>query len=426
MRAVSRAFLAIAFTSMVTAAAYGSGFSIFEQGAKATAMGGAFVATANDPSAIFYNPAGIAQQRHLTFLGGATFINFSNEFTGDPNSAFTAGESGKYNRHTFAPPNGYAIMPIGENLTVGVGMFGAFGLRTNWADPWAGRFLSRDADVKTVSVNPVIAWQTTSGRFAVGGGVEYRRNKVVLNANRGALNPFNGRFQDVANTRLESEWGSDIGWNVGILVKPTPRVRFGASYRADMAIDLDGQAEITQIMTNTPLDPVIKAQLPPNQAISTTMPFPATAAIGVAFSPTEAWDIEFDVTHMTWSEFKELVVEFKTTPAAGFTREQNWNDSSAYRFGVNHKVNEIWDVRFGLVYDSNPQPTEAVSPLLPDADRIGPSFGFGYHRGPWIMDVGLLALHFKERSTEGRNAEGFDGTYKTDATLWGVNFGYRF
>jgi len=69
----------------LNAAAFGSGFGLFEQGAKATAMGGAFVATADDPSAIFYNVAGIAQQRRATVMAGATFINFSNEFTGDPN-----------------------------------------------------------------------------------------------------------------------------------------------------------------------------------------------------------------------------------------------------------------------------------------------------------------------------------------------------
>src|SRR5205809_4228623 len=89
-------------------AAFGSGFSIFEQGAKATAMGGAFAATADDPSAIFYNVAGIAQQRHMTVLAGATFINFANEFKGDPNDPFASGTTGQYKRHTFIPPNVYA------------------------------------------------------------------------------------------------------------------------------------------------------------------------------------------------------------------------------------------------------------------------------------------------------------------------------
>ena len=36
----------------------GSGFLIYEHGAAAMAMGGAFVAVANDPSTIFHNPAG--------------------------------------------------------------------------------------------------------------------------------------------------------------------------------------------------------------------------------------------------------------------------------------------------------------------------------------------------------------------------------
>ena len=145
----------ISMVCLVTAVtAYGAGFSIFEQGAKATGMSGAFVATADDPSAIFYNPAGLAQQREMTVLAGATFINFSNEFVGDPNSEYTSGTEGKYDRHTFVPPNMYAALPIGDNLTVGVGVFAAWGLRTDWQDPWVGRFVSRDADLKTTSVQP--------------------------------------------------------------------------------------------------------------------------------------------------------------------------------------------------------------------------------------------------------------------------------
>ncbi|HWW61040.1 MAG TPA: outer membrane protein transport protein, partial [Thermoanaerobaculia bacterium] len=231
----------------MSGAALGSGFSIFEQGAKATGMAGAFAATADDPSAIFYNVAGIAQQRDMTVIGGATFINFNNEFSGDPNDPFTAGTSGKYAHHTFIPPNVYALLPIGENLTFGVGVFSAYGLRTDWDDPWVGRFSSRDANLKTVSVEPAIAWQSSSGKIAIGAGIEYRRAHVILNRNNGTINPFNGRIVDVANVFLNSDWDSDIGYNVGILLKPTPTLRFGAAYRTDMDIDFEGDATFTQI-----------------------------------------------------------------------------------------------------------------------------------------------------------------------------------
>src|ERR1051325_8974609 len=72
--------LVLSLSTALCSSAFAAGFSIFEQGAKATAMGGAFAATADDPSAIFYNVAGLAQQRHLTVLAGATAINFANEF----------------------------------------------------------------------------------------------------------------------------------------------------------------------------------------------------------------------------------------------------------------------------------------------------------------------------------------------------------
>lgn len=427
MRLVTRTALLFSLTCLLSGQAFAAGFSIFEQGAKASGMAGAFAATADDPSAIFYNPAGIAQQREMAVLAGATFINFTNEFTGDPNDPFTSGTKGEFARHTFVPPNAYAVLPIGNNLTIGIGTFAAFGLRTDWEDPWVGRFISRDADLKTVSVNPVIAWGTD--RFAVGGGIEYRRARVILNQNLALpfLNPFTGRVTDIGNARLASDYGDDIGWNLGVLFKPTDRFRIGASYRADMDIDLEGEADFQQISTgNAALDAAVAATFPQDDQISTTLPFPAIAMVGVAFSPTERIDLEFDISHMTWGRFESLDVAFVNQPARSFSREQGWKDSSAYRLGANIEATPDWDVRLGAVYDENPQPTEAVSPLLPDADRVGATIGAGFHRGPWVVDGSLMILHFKDRSTQGRSREGFNGTYETDITLWSINFGYRF
>lgn len=422
-----RLLLTASLACLVTVSALGSGFLIPEQGAKASAMSGAFVATADDPSAIFYNPAGIAQQREMAFFSGTTLINFTNEFVGDPASPVAAGVEAKYNRHLFNIPNAYGVIPIGDNITVGIGVFAAFGLRTDWQKPFPGRYISQDADLKTTSVQPTIAWQTSDGRFAVGAGIEYRRARVILNANRLALNPFNGRIVDIANTRLKSDYGDDIGYSIGVLFKPNERFRFGAAYRSDMDIDLEGEAEITQIPTgNAQFDAFVRTQLPPSQPINTVFPFPAIAQVGVAFKPAETWDVEVDIMHTQWSAFDALAVNFETTPAASFVREQEWEDSSSLRIGVNHKATEMWDVRFGAVLDENPQPTKHVSPLLPDADRIGVTMGAGWHHGPYRIDGGLMVLHFQDRDTEGQNTEGFNGVYQTDATLWFVNAGYRF
>lgn len=420
--------LLIAATCLaLTAPVFGAGFMIPEQGAKAAGMACAFVATADDPSAMFFNVAGIAQQRHMAASAGGTFINFANSFVGDPNDEFTSGVSAEYDRHTFIPPNGYAIMPIGDNITVGVAMFSAFGLRTDWADPFPGRFIAKDTNLKTVSVQPSIAWQTSDGRIAVGAGVEYRRARLSLQRNNAIFNPFTQRISDVANVYLSSDWDSSIGWTVGGLFKPTPTLRVGASYRAPMDIDFEGDATFTQISTgNAQLDAIVRAGLPPNQRIATTVPFPAIATVGVATSAVENWDIEFDVMRTTWSRFKTLLVEFDQTPAVNLNRPQNWHDSSSYRLGGNRTIGDTWQVRLGAVYDENPQPTEAVGPLLPDSDRVGASFGVAYRHGPFLFEASDLVLHFLERSTDGRSGDNFNGTYQTDANLITVNVGYRF
>ena len=426
MRRFRLLILISAASLAVSGVAYGSGFSIFEQGAKATAMGGAFAATADDPTALFYNVAGIAQLRRAEVNVGGTAINFSNEFRGDPNDQFTSGAFGQYRHHTFIPPNGYVVVPFGKNITFGVGAFAGYGLRTDWQAPWIGRFISKDANVKTLSIAPAIAWQTDDGHLALGVEAEYRRSHIILDRNNAAFNPFTQRIADVAEAHLNSDWDNSWGWNVGLLWKPNDSWRFGASYRAEMTIDYKGTATFTQIPTGNPIvDAGVKAQLPPNQPINTSIDYPALAIAGVAHTMGK-WDVEADVTRTTWSRFQSLDVNFETTPAISFTRPQNWKDTYSYRLGTNGKVAQHWDLRMGLIYDQNPQPTSGVGPLLPDSDREALCFGVGWHNGPLSVDLAEMVLHFKKRGTNGTSSDNFNGTYKTDANLIGFNFGWKF
>jgi len=59
---------------ILTSLALGNGVEIYPQGAKAVGMAGAFTAQADDPTAIFYNPAGITQLKGTQVSLGVSVI----------------------------------------------------------------------------------------------------------------------------------------------------------------------------------------------------------------------------------------------------------------------------------------------------------------------------------------------------------------
>lgn len=416
----------LSLSMLGTVPAYSSGFSIFEQGAKASGMAGAFAATADDPSAMFYNVAGIAHQRRLGGMAGATIITFNAQFQGAEDS-YPFGEREFFEDHTFTPPNAYAVIPIGENATLGFGQFTAFGLRTDWADEatYSGRYISTDANLKTASFQPSFAMRTSDGRFAWGVGLEYRLSHVTLERYQGQ--PFVDRIYDVAKIRLDSDWNEGWGWTAGVLYRPNTEWSVGLSYRAPIEIEYEGEATFTQIPTGVPmLDAVIGAQLPPDQAFKTSIDYPAFIHAGIATTRWDGWTVEFDAVYNTWSEFSSLLAEFEQTPARNIFIEQNWDDSYSLRLGGNREVTDRWDVRLGAVYDTTPQPLSGAGPLLPDADRYGITYGLGFEGAHWFVDASHMFLIFEERDTRGTNHDNFNGTYNNIANLLSFNVGYRF
>lgn len=420
--------LSLLLTIPFSPSAGAAGFSLFEQGAKATAVGGAFTATADDPSAIFYNVAGLAYQREMSATAGATFITFASEFVGDPGSPYPgAGVSEFYAEHVFIIPNAHLVIPIGENASFGIGQFTPFGLRTDWEDPnrFSGRFISQDANIKSLAIQPSFAMKSSDGRFAGGVGLQYMASHISFERNIPAV--FVDRIYDAAHVRLNSDWNDGWGWNVGLMYRPNDNWSFGASYRAPIEIDFEGDAKFIQIPTGSPqLDAVFATRIPPNQNITTAIEFPSFLHLGVATTLIPNWRVELNVVETGWSSFDQLLVDFETTPEANLFIPQEWEDSRSYRIGGSRPVTDHWTIRLGAVYDETPQPLEGAGPLLPDADRYGVTFGLGWQRGPWTVDVTEFALFFAERDTRGQNRDNFNGTYETNANLVSINVGYTF
>ena len=69
-----------------------------------------------------------------------------------------------------------------------------------------------------------------------------------------------------------------------------------------------------------------------------------------------------------------------------------------------------------------------MSALLPDADRHGVTLGLGRsfgRDGRWTADVYDLALFVPDRSTDGVNRDGYEGTYRSFINAAGLGLSHR-
>ncbi len=397
----------------------GAGFGIFEHGAKAMGMAGAFTAQADDGSALFHNVGGLGFFEEKEYYFGTTLIHAAEStFEGlEPYPGTAAG--GEQASSIFFPAHFYYVRPIGEGLNFGFAFNSPFGLATEWREPstWPGRYISVEAELHSFDLNPSLGWRVTD-KLSLGIGAILRFSTVKLYRYVPAINPFTQGVIDAATVTLESDFDEGFGWNLGILHRPTERFSWGLSYRSEVEVDYGGDGEFTQVPTgNGALDALIAGSLPIGDKlpVETAVEFPAMASLGVAFGLTEKMLVEVDVNWTGWGTFQELEILFVENPELSSVIVENYEDCFNYRIGLRVDVGaNQW--RFGYVFDETPQPDGSVGPLLPDADRNGFTIGFGWRDR---FDVAFMYLLFDERTTT-TNYDNFFGTYDTTAWLLGA------
>src|SRR5215471_10632201 len=163
----------LAVLAFLTAApAFPAGFQVMTQDAKAMGMGLAFTAVADDPSAIFYNPAGLGWQKHFEAEIGASFLTkVKGDFDG-ANPYPGIGITEDQHKTTFVLPTLYVVVPLTNEFNFGLGIFSPYGLGYRWdnaencggdcatnpvngAASFSGRFISQTAVIQTADINPV-------------------------------------------------------------------------------------------------------------------------------------------------------------------------------------------------------------------------------------------------------------------------------
>ena len=380
---------------------HASGFALVEQ--NASGLGNAFAgqaAAATDASTVFFNPAGMTMlpDRQVVLVGH--LIRPKVEFSGS--SAIGGGDGGDAGSLAFVP-NAYLVYRLTPDVHLGVGVNAPFGLKTEYDSTWAGRTQAIKSELKTVNLNPSIAWKATES-LSLGAGINIQYGEATLsNATGAALPPTVGTVK-----------GDDYGWgfNLGALWKLNDATRIGISYRSETDYKLKGDLKIGGV---TAVDPIFAS-----------ITLPDSASLSLSHKLNQRWDLLADLTWTGWSDFDVLkIVDSGGTPVVPPTTE-NWDDSYRYSVGANYHQNDKLTLRGGIAFDKTPVSATYRTARIPDEDRTWIAFGAQYRLSDKsAFDFGYAHLFIKDASIK-EGLVSLTGTYDGAVDILSAQYTYSF
>jgi long-chain fatty acid transport protein len=384
------------------------------QGARQAGMGTAFVAVADDLSAIAINPAGLVQSSDTLVYAGATAIMLKTTYQSP------TGDSEHTQAQTFYAPNLFIASDIGRSdLAIGVGFFSLYGIGgRKWDESGMTRYLSTESTIGTMVANPTVAWRICPA-VSIGLGVDYlyAQNSAERMVDQSAAGGTDGKLTFDAD-------GTGWGYNAGLMITPADGFRIGLAYRSMIRVDQKGSAEINNIAP--PLQPFFGGASFKTD-FETQLDFPERLTMGMALKASKRLMISTEVEWIRWSRFDRQDVDFDTeVPAAGFTDlsvDLNWNDIWLLKIGGEYALSDRFVLRAGYAFVQSPAPEETLSPSSPDADSHNISLGASYRIGKIVLDLFYMAAFFESIEVDN---DVLDGAYCNFGHYMGAGLGYRF
>ncbi len=405
--------------------AFAGGFMVPHQTARGLALSNALTAGVKDPSAVYYNPAALSEVDGNRLLINGSYINTVNSVKNNGRKARNK-HNDNFITTLFA---NYHI--TGTDFTLGFGSYVPFGLATAYESSFV-RFAATKTELKTLNVTPAISWHP-SEFFSVGAGLSFVHASTLLSQSLcfasvpgGCGSEGRVRITDTANA---------FSYNVGVLLKPHERLKIGLTYRARTDLRFDSAN-----VKFTALGPATtRADIKP-------IPLPPVIDLGVFWQMTPTWGLEFVYEFARWSEFKHIKATFSPTIVQGggalvlpgFTFPQDWKNTSTLRLGSFYRLSENFEIRGGITVEEGPIPGRTLNPAIPGADLLTLNAGIGYKWKKVTLDLGYMAVFYKNRRVSNMELEGTPATgipflgapgkdkYETFNNFVSLAVGYRF
>ncbi len=354
--------------------AFAVGSSAFENAsfsAKSLAQGNAVVAQADEPAAISYNPAGIADVPGVQIQNNLHLISLITYQKGLESHTRSAG--------TIIPvPTAYLTINPGDyfnnRLAFGIGSDAPFGLSNKYDSVnRIAHYTGYSNYLKMYAIKPVVSLKLTDW-LSMGGGPIYYRIFDFGGVEAYPNKLFPGGLTADGQIRANLS-GNTWGWQYGLLLKPHKKHHLGFYFRSPVTVLTRGLIKVENSTSgNFETGGNAKVNLPLNMTF------------GYAYHPTPRAVIEADFGYTRWSTHERLYINNdpintreNTIMAALGRIDKDYGDSYSFHLGGHYDATSKLQLRGGLLYYTAAVPGNHFIPAVPDSNKIGITIGDSYN-----------------------------------------------
>jgi long-chain fatty acid transport protein len=396
-----RAIISFVLFFFLSVCLWAGGWNNTLMGCRALALGG-FTGVADDPSAIFYNPAGLVfQKQNFNFTIGGFHIWPTHEYVLPDGSRAQS-------KYTSSVPQVFLSYRTSDKITIG---FGAYVPYAGGGIDWKREDLG--VPFKTVlgvySLTPTIAYQV-SEKLSFGFNLNLYRGVLDINTEIAPQMPMKAE-----------ESGSALSAGFGLMFRPNEKMGIGLDIRGPAKMKLSGTTSLPVAvpgMGTVTLDFISE----------TRFDLPWDVEVGVSYKLADNLLFSTSAQYTMWSALDKVEKTIKDIPFTGTStteEKMDFKNILIWRTGVEYVLPQGIALRAAFGFDRSATPKETLDFKNIDVDKFTLLGGIGYQTGKMQIDFVYIYANGKEREKE-QTGFGFPLTEKYNLNVLILGLGVTF
>ncbi len=347
--------LSVITSGLLTAA----GYKIPEQSLNSMALGAAYVAHTSGADTNYYNPAA------MSFMADRQYAEGSITLAHLPSNTYTLIDpySGRSEEENIVIPGMHYVANAIGDFRWGVSLVAPGGLTKRWETPYQ-KLYAEEFTLKIIELNPSVSYRVND-EFSIGGGLRfiYSEGKV-----------YSDGADAGAPIKREMEGDTfEFGYNLALLYKPTSDINLAVTYRSNIDLKEEGQANLYFGGVGKQYDADV------------TVPLPAALNLSVSKTWNDTFTLELNYERTYWSTYENLDFNYGSpitpvlVPYFDAAQPRDWEDTNTFRIGATIVLEKI-TMMMGFALDETPVPDKTIGFELPDSDAKIFTMGFRYQQ----------------------------------------------